>query len=167
MQFVNTQKSDILLYLYHKEGKNTEEKTKKNFSKVLDNFPKKCYTISTVKGDDLPSERGTTMAIKLQEKMALARQEAYDAINLEASYQIGTAEYVVPTQHGYVKVKLTAVKDAEFDPEAEQELYEFEKAEKEKAAERRKAEAEAKKAANIAKKAKAKAEKEAKEKAEA
>lgn len=33
VQFVNTQKSDILLYLYHKEGKNTEKNKKKEFFK--------------------------------------------------------------------------------------------------------------------------------------
>jgi colicin import membrane protein len=102
------------------------------------------------------------------ERMALARAKALETLALpETAVQIGVGEFAFQTEAGYVKVKVTAVKDKEFDPVEAGEEFQFEQEEKRVKAEKRKAEAEAKKAANIAKKAKAKAEKEAKEKAEA
>lgn len=101
--------------------------------------------------------------IKQSERMELARAEALEMLQMpEAKRQIGVAEYVLETANGPVKVKLTAVKDLEFDPAEAEASYLFEKQEAEGKAVKRKAEADAKKAVDLAKKARAKADKEAK-----
>lgn len=97
------------------------------------------------------------------EKMAKARELAVESLNLpENAVQIGVGEYAFATDEGIVKVKVSAVKDAEYDLEQAKTDFEFDQNEKLTKAKQRKAESDAKKQADIAKKEKAKAEKSAK-----
>lgn len=103
------------------------------------------------------------------ERMAKAREQALATLGVpENAMQIGVGEFAFETEeNGFVKVKVTAIKDLEFDLEQANADFEFDQEEKRVKAEKRKLEREEKKKANVAKKEKAKAEKEAKEKAEA
>ena len=97
------------------------------------------------------------MEMKVTERLAAIREEAVAQMPVLAqSTQIGTATYVVATANGYAKVAVSAIKDAEYDPEAARAEY---VAHLEEMAEKARLKAEAK-AAKEAEKAAKKAEKE-------
>ncbi len=100
------------------------------------------------------------------ERMSKAREQALAILGIpENAMQIGVGEFAFETEEsGFVKVKVTAIKDLEFDLEQANADFEFDQEEKRVKAEKRKADAETKKKADLERKAKAKAEKEAKEK---
>ncbi|NLC31213.1 MAG: hypothetical protein GX765_04145 [Candidatus Moranbacteria bacterium] len=100
------------------------------------------------------------------ERMSKAREQALAILGIpENAMQIGVGEFAFETEEsGFVKVKVTAIKDLEFDLEQAKADFEFDQEEKRVKAEKRKLERETNKKANIAKKERAKAEKEAKEK---
>ena len=96
------------------------------------------------------------MDMKVNERLAAVRNEARAELGaLDNATKIGTETYVMAVEHGYAKVTISAIKNAEFDVEEARAEYEFELAER---AEKAKAKAEAK-AAKEAEKAAKKAEK--------
>ena len=98
----------------------------------------------------------------LAEKMALVRAQALEVMALpEDAKQVGPTEYAFKVEAGMVKVKFTAVKDAEFDLDEMAQEYADEVALKADEKKTRLAKKEADKNADLAKKARAKAAKEA------
>ena len=92
--------------------------------------------------------------LKQAEKMAKIREDVLATLKVpESAVQTGTATFIVKTENGYGKVVVSAIKDADFDPDFEKSEWEAEKALSATKAEKRKQEAEAKKTANLAKKA--------------
>ena len=89
--------------------------------------------------------------VKVSERMAMARAEVAEKVLgvLGDAAKIAVGTYVVETEHGFVKVALTAVKDVDFDVAEAVEAYQFQLAEAKVRAEK----AAAKKAETAAKKA--------------
>lgn len=102
--------------------------------------------------------------MKQIERMAKAREEALKLINLENAVEVGVGEYAVNMgeELGYVRIKVTAVKDLEYDAEFEAEEFKAEQKVKADKAIARHNKAEAEKALKLAAKAKREAAKEAK-----
>lgn len=98
------------------------------------------------------------MDMKANERLAAVRAEAKELFPaLAEASKIGTETYIVAVEHGFAKVTISAVKDADFDVEAAVAEYVFERAEA-KAKADAKAEAKAAKEAEKAAKKAAKAE---------
>lgn len=96
--------------------------------------------------------------LKQSEKLELIRKGVMELIAIpENAVKVGTATFIVETENGYGKVTVSAIKDADFDPNEAKAEYDFEREEAENAATDRKAKAEAKKAADIQRKAENKA----------
>jgi hypothetical protein len=64
--------------------------------------------------------------MKQAEKFAQARAEAMKRFDMTDAYDVGVAEFAVNTEAGWVKVKFTAVKAADFDAAQAQEDFRFE-----------------------------------------
>lgn len=96
------------------------------------------------------------MDMKVNERLAAVRAEARELFPaLDDATKIGTETYVVAVEHGYAKVTISAIKNAEFDVEEARAEYEFELAERAAKAEAKakaKADKEAEKAAKKAEK---------------
>ena len=98
------------------------------------------------------------MDMKVNERLAAIRNEARAELGaLDSATKIGTETYVMAVEHGFAKVTISAIKDAEFDVEEARAEYEFELSEKAAKAEA-KAEAKAAKEAEKAAKKAAKTE---------
>lgn len=68
--------------------------------------------------------------MKQVEKFAKARAEAMQRFDMSDAFVVGVGEVAVKSEQGWVKVKFTAVKDAEFDAWQAQADFEFEQADK-------------------------------------
>ncbi len=64
------------------------------------------------------------MDLKPTERMALVRAEAVAALPaLADATQVGTATFIMATENGNARVTVTAIKDENFDVEAERDAY--------------------------------------------
>lgn len=92
--------------------------------------------------------------MKQADKFAMARAEAMKRFDMTDAFMVGVGEFAVETAQGFVKVKFTAVKDAEFDAAQAQVDFEFEQEDKARVKAEKAAQKEADKALKAANKAK-------------
>jgi len=92
--------------------------------------------------------------LKTAERLALVRAEAKEQFPaLENAAKVGTDTYIMPVEHGFAKVTISAIKDEAYDLEEAVADYAAELAAKEAKAEAKAAAKAAKEAEKAAKKA--------------
>ena len=92
--------------------------------------------------------------MKQVDKFAQARAQAMQKLDMTDAFVTGVGELAVETEFGWVKVKFTAVKDAEFDAEQAQADFKWEQEDKARVKAEKAAQREADKALKAANKAK-------------
>lgn len=92
--------------------------------------------------------------MKQVDKFAMARAQAMQKFDMTNAFVVGVGEFALETEAGWVKVKFTAVKDAEFDAQQAQDDFLWEQEDKARVKAEKAAQREADKALKLANKAK-------------